>query len=368
MTEQELKQALQANRPEPPRGFDSRSDHQLACLPEKEETHVKKFSGIIAVVAAVLVLGMATALAAGIIGWNRGLEDKLDVTDDIKQAYQDTQLFEAPQISVERNGVTVTLEQCIAEPHAAYLAFRVQGWRPAFSEGGECFEVPAFREADVRVEGMGDDCFIEPLFFDGLDGWGMLADGTAPESYDHLPYLDENGELVYIVSLRCDREDWSFAGRKVSVVLTDLGIDSERYVSGVRVDAEGVWAFEWTLTGSDRTLALENVRLPVGDTGAVLTEVHLSPIYIRMMLDVPRTQRPEDYDGMEGPGFRGLKMKDGAVYDRLAGRGWAGYPDETGDAYRQNWALHRIIDPEQVECLLFSSSWEDEDMIEVPLR
>ena len=62
---------------------------------------------------------------------------------------------------------------------------------------------------------------------------------------------------------------------------------------------------------------------------------------------------------MTGPAFLGLRMKDGTVYDGLAGRGYADYADDASDIYIQRWALHRIIDPDQVESLLFTESWDD---------
>ena len=88
MFEQELKKALHASRPVPPEGFDGRSDRQIAQLTRKEGIHVKKFSVLMIAAAVLLILTMATALAAGIISWRRGLEDKLQVTEDIVGPYE----------------------------------------------------------------------------------------------------------------------------------------------------------------------------------------------------------------------------------------------------------------------------------------
>ncbi len=124
MFEQKLKKALQANRPEPPQGFEGRMDCRLARL-KQEEKEMKKVSGLTLAAVLALVLCMATAVAAGVIGWNRGLEDKLNVTEEFKTAFEDSGLFDSPGLSVTQDGVTVVLEQCIVDSGDAYFAFRV---------------------------------------------------------------------------------------------------------------------------------------------------------------------------------------------------------------------------------------------------
>ncbi len=69
MNQKELRNALQTNLPEPPDGFDVRSDYLLSTLAAKEETHVKKIS-LGFVFALVLVLLTLTALAATLSGWS----------------------------------------------------------------------------------------------------------------------------------------------------------------------------------------------------------------------------------------------------------------------------------------------------------
>lgn len=64
MKTNDLRIALQKNLPEPPEGFDARSDRKLAALLSEEEHKVKKIPGFVIAVALVLVISMATALAA----------------------------------------------------------------------------------------------------------------------------------------------------------------------------------------------------------------------------------------------------------------------------------------------------------------
>ncbi len=64
MPEQQLQNFLHQNMSEPPKEFDERVHLHLARLVTKEEPKMKKASGFIMIFALILVLGMATALAA----------------------------------------------------------------------------------------------------------------------------------------------------------------------------------------------------------------------------------------------------------------------------------------------------------------
>ena len=70
MLERELENALHANRPEPPEGFETRSDMQLARLKGRRKTSPRKQGAAFAVALATLfVLSLASALAIS-NGWN----------------------------------------------------------------------------------------------------------------------------------------------------------------------------------------------------------------------------------------------------------------------------------------------------------
>ena len=72
MTQNELKKELQMNLPEPPEGFDARSEATLAKLMIEEEPQVKKKISVGLVFAIVLALLSLTAVAATLSGWNIG--------------------------------------------------------------------------------------------------------------------------------------------------------------------------------------------------------------------------------------------------------------------------------------------------------
>ncbi len=64
MPEQKLKDFLHQNMSEPPKGFDERIHLHLSRLITKEESKMKRVSGFMIAFALILVIGMATALAA----------------------------------------------------------------------------------------------------------------------------------------------------------------------------------------------------------------------------------------------------------------------------------------------------------------
>ena len=60
----DLRTALQNSQPEPPEGFDARSEQKLVTLLTREEYKVKKTPGLVIAIALILVISMATSLAA----------------------------------------------------------------------------------------------------------------------------------------------------------------------------------------------------------------------------------------------------------------------------------------------------------------
>ena len=367
MTENELRKALHARRPAPPQGFHERSDRQLHCLTVKEEKHMKRFSSAALIFAVILILSMAVAVAEGLFPWTRGLEDNLQVTDEIKEVYKETELFDEPRLSVTQNGVTVTLDQCIVDTNAAYIAFRVQGYAP------ELGRQPEFGGITVEMDDTGRHAGgWDAKFFDGLvaspDGFAVYSDGRVPEDYGKLPYANENGELLYIISMRDDGDDFSYVGKTIHVTLKDLGVYSADKLMNMEVAVEGTWEFEWTLKGTDKHLELTGLNLPIGENGSVLTAVHLSPIHVKLEMNVPRhPEADEDEFDLYAPYFRGVVLKDGTVYDLISGGGADGYLAQTGEAYRSMCALSRIIEPDQVAALIFTDL-PSENRVEVKIQ
>lgn len=311
----------------------------------------KKISGMVMVWMVLLALSISTAIAAGVISWSRGLEDMLRVTDEVKESYQETELFDAPGISVTQGDVTITLEQSIVDPHAAYFAFRVKGFR--VKEGDQ----PAFAEVSRSLDDRGYPFAMNSSFFNGLvssgDGQAVYPDGSVPEDYGMLPYTDANGELVYTISIYSEETD--LIGRTMQITLKDLGVYGNKW-GDIEVQAPGTWSFEWVLKGNDQHLDLQDAALDVGDSGVQLTSLHLSPIHIRMQMNVVPSLAENMDDEMIGiPYFYGLRLRNGTRYELIAEGGKEGYisPDPDEHSYQMMYTLNRVVIPSEVESLLF---------------
>ena len=190
------------------------------------------------------------------------------------------------------------------------------------------------------------------------DGKGVFTDGSIPTDYNNLPYANEQGEMYYIIKINTDEENFSFVGKNVHVSLKNLGVYPGK-AGDVITDIEGNWDFDWELKGVEDHVELNDLSIPIGKTGATLTYVRLSPVHIYMLMDLPQQQ--------EAPFFRGVKWKDGTVYDLIGGGGADGYLDEKSTIYKEMFALERIIVPEQIESLLFTDL-RDESIVEIKIQ
>lgn len=326
-----------------------------------EEPMGKKVSGAFVAVCILLILTMATAVAAGVLYLGRGLDAELQITEKIREVYQETELFDAPDLSVTQNGVTVKVDECIVDERAAYLAFRVTGFQP------EPGQEPTFANTECMID---EERFSWcAKFSNGLvtspDGRGVYPDGSVPEDYSKLSYLDENGELVYIISLWSD--DFSLIGRTIRVELTDLGVYTGKW-GDVDTAVGGDWTFEWELKGSAKALDVNGLNVPIGKTGSTFTSIHLSPIHVQMTMNVPRNPNAQEEDDTLEPYFYGIQLKDGTRYMAVSEGGSMRYVSAESEEFYQLSMLNRIIEPAQVESLLFVSPLDDSGVLEVKLQ
>lgn len=360
MIEQKLTEALHKRQPEPPAGFEERSDRQLRMLMAKEEKQVKRFPTV--AIVCLLILCMATAVAAGIVTWRRGLDDKLQVTEEIRQTYQETELFQEPKLSVTDQGVTVTLEEYVVDTHVAYIAFRVSGYE--LPEGNQ----PAFDSVSYDVNISGANSVGNWNFYDGLksgnDGKAVFLDGTPMLANQKAPYVGENGDLLFVISMICNED--SYVGKNMHVKLGGLGTYADKHGT-VTVDVPGTWEFRWVLEGTDLAISKENLSLPIGESGSLLNGVRLSPVFVELKMTVPRN--PEDVESTRHvPYLYGVKMKDGTVHAYITDAGMQGYLGFEGEQFMMKYALDRIIVPQDVEYLLFTSPLDDSGVLEVKIQ
>jgi hypothetical protein len=134
------------------------------------------------------------------------------------------------------------------------------------------------------------------------------------------------------------------------------------------MDLEGSWVLEWTLQGCDDVYEADVENGAIGDTGATLTHVELSPISAKVLIDFPKQEYEEEIEGggshttwVEPADLRGVKLKDGTVYHYawMGGGGYSGYreSDTICEMVRHG---SRVVDIDQVEYLLFFKDYPED--------
>ncbi len=118
MTQNELKKELQMNLPEPPEGFDARSEATLAKLMIEEEPQVKKKLSVGLVFAIVLALLSLTAVAATLSGWNIGSFSRFYGDQDVPENFESG--FDQ-DLETELDGVLFHIVDAYATPGRAIV-------------------------------------------------------------------------------------------------------------------------------------------------------------------------------------------------------------------------------------------------------
>lgn len=323
----------------------------------------RKVIAAAAVAAAVLVSG--TAYAA--VHWSRGLSESMHITEEQKTELEKTDIVSFVGQSVTKGDVTVSTEQCIVDNYCAYISFRVSGYQ--IGEGEE----PGFDTIDVSLDGVSDMDENSNFnwcgsFYNGLvsgpDGRAVYADGSAiPEEGNIEKFVQDDGSMEFILILSTG-EKGLFINKPVHVEFTGLGTVAKAEYAPVLEDS---FAFDWTFAGSSEAKEVD-LNEVLGDSGATVTHAEISPVSFCVTYDFPRIEVPieaEDENGnvierteyKEPPAPMGVRMKDGTMYPYLfAGPGSLGYESEDSDKYIYRLGTDRVIDPEQVESILFLKS------------
>lgn len=327
---------------------------------QKPVKRSKKKYAMIAL-AATLAVGTATAYAA-YTGWSKGLKEELRISEEQQKNLEENGMAAFSDASVTDAGVTVTAQQSITDNYYTYLSFKVDGY--SVEKGVQ----PGFENISVTVDGK-DDISWGGSFYNGTvsdeNGMAVKADGSELETEADGSiienYVMDDGSLEYHMVLAKSDEKGFFIGKKLHVEFQNLGSLAK---ADYTPDIEGTWALDMTLGGSDESRYTE-VTQDIGDSGATVTSVELSPVSIRVTYDFPRVEQTEEYEDENGemqtftsyaeaPFASGVKLKDGSTIMNLyGGPGTAGYVDEESNTYVSGYAFDRVIDPSEVEAVLF---------------
>ena len=333
---------------------------------------------VIAALIATMTVGAVSAYAA-YTNWSHGMKEELRISEEQQKNLEANGMAAFSDASVTDAGVTVTAQQSITDNYYTYLSFKVEGY--SVEKGVQ----PDFETISVTADGQ--DVSWGGRFYDGMisgdDGMVVNADGSAPETEADGSmienYVMDDGSLEYHMILK-SHEKGFFTGKQLHVELENLGtVAKAQYFP----DIEGNWILDMSLGGADTAKYIEtNEKL--GDTETIVTGVELSPVSMRVTYDFPKTEpRMEEFEDENGeiqtiawpaqPPFAfGIRLKDGTVMKYIsAGSESTGYTSEEGQEYVVSFPLDRVIDPDQVEAVLFREYDEESDehlTYEVPLK
>lgn len=333
---------------------------------------------VIAALIATMTVGAVSAYAA-YTNWSHGMKEELRISEEQQKNLEANGMAAFSDASVTDAGVTVTAQQSITDNYYTYLSFKVEGY--SVEKGVQ----PDFETISVTADGQ--DVSWGGRFYDGMisgnDGMFVNADGSEPETEVDGSmienYMMDDGSLEYHMILK-SHEKGFFTGKQLHVELENLGtVAKAQYFP----DIEGNWILDMTLGGADTARYIETCE-KLGDTETIVTGVELSPVSMRVTYDFPKTEpRMEEFEDENGeiqtvawpaqPPFAfGIRLKDGTVMKYIsAGSESTGYTSEEGQEYVVSFPLDRVIDPDQVEAVLFREYDEESDehlTYEVPLK
>ena len=333
---------------------------------------------VVAALIATMTVGAVSAYAA-YTNWSHGMKEELRISEEQQKNLEANGMAAFSDASVTDAGVTVTAQQSITDNYYTYLSFKVEGY--SVEKGVQ----PDFETISVTADGQ--DVSWGGRFYDGMisgdDGMVVNADGSAPETEADGSmienYVMDDGSLEYHMILK-SHEKGFFTGKQLHVEFENLGtVAKAQYFP----DIEGNWILDMSLGGADTAKYIEtNEKL--GDTETIVTGVELSPVSMRITYDFPKTEpRMEEFEDENGeiqtiawpaqPPFAfGIRLKDGTVMKYIsAGSESTGYTSEEGQEYVVSFPLDRVIDPDQVEAVLFREYNEESNehlTYEVPLK
>ena len=333
---------------------------------------------VIVALVATMTVGAVSAYAA-YTNWSHGMKEELRISEEQQKNLEANGMAAFSDASVTDAGVTVTAQQSITDNYYTYLSFKVEGY--SVEKGVQ----PDFETISVTADGQ--DVSWGGRFYDGMisgnDGMFVNADGSEPETEADGSmienYMMDDGSLEYHMILK-SHEKGFFTGKQLHVELENLGtVAKAQYFP----DIEGNWILDMTLGGADTARYIETCE-KLGDTETIVTGVELSPVSMRVTYDFPKTEpQMEEFEDENGeiqtiawpaqPPFAfGIRLKDGTVMKYIsAGSESTGYTNEEGQEYVVSFPLDRVIDPDQVEAVLFSEYDEENGKqltYEVPLK
>lgn len=325
------------------KAFDVLASSEQLYLEVDEMTNKKQKIPFMAVIAAATIaIGSLTVGAAAYLNWNNGLTKQLHIDEEQQKTLEESDMAVFGGVSSTDAGVTVTAETCITDNYYTYLSFKIEGYEVASNLQ------PEFEKMEVSIDG--DPFFeINSSFYSGeiwdSHGRPIYEEGMidAQEQSSNHTYVMGDGSLEYHMLLSNRFEPGYFTGKTIHVTFYNLGtVSKAQYDPAIT----GKWEMEWTL-GENVTTQVFDMDEKLGDSGATIKKVEISPLSISILYDFPLletwvTEYDENGEYMEYPEYEeppyltGLMKKDGELLMEVwGGTGTGGYSSdkaaETGE-------------------------------------
>ena len=323
---------------------------------QKKGSHLHMKKAIYVMIAAALLTAFMTG-AAMYTRWAASLPQAESTTQEQREQAEKTGLSQEPRkepkqddvASVTQNGVTISVDQTLADRTSARLVFTISGWKAP--EGSQPFLMPELEfEGDPGSYGISGEFYHKPFTWE--NHVAVYPDGSpVPLDKDGDPiciYETDSGDIEFMLTINAQDLTECF-GKKVRIHIPDLGTSENTEYKPL---LEGPWDLSWTLRGSESTMVVP-VDQPIGDTGIRLKEVTLSPLALEVQLKLK-----EEFTGFDTlepfrPALAGYRTLDGQEHRDLMGGGGDRYEDRENGLYRIRRSSDSILDPEQITAILF---------------
>lgn len=345
------------------KAFDVLASSETITLEVNNMLNKKKKRSFIAMTTAVAIaFGTLTICAAAYINWNNGLTEKMHINEEQQKMLEDTGMVAFSDSSSTDAGVTVKVQQSITDNYFTYLSFKIEDYE--LVEGKD----PYFESVIASVDGRNDLSWTGSFYA----GMNTEIDDTVidHEQTTEEQYVRSDGSLEYHMLLTNNKGNGFFMDKPIHIEFENIGIADR---TNSVIDLKGKWTLDWKLGGSDISKNYK-VNEILGDTGATVKELEISPVSIRVTSSFPRTEiinkivteegvdqgTVETYPAVykEPPYPTAIKFKDGTILKTLyGGLGYADYENKSSDNYVITYAFNQVIDIDEVESILFTKEW-----------
>lgn len=348
---------------------------------EKTRYHFKS-SAAAAACICILLMGSITAVAAAYHQWSRSMQGNLQASIEQQDELIDSGITTIlnddtsyDSMKVTSGNVTIKPLEVIADGHFVHLSFSVEGYTV-----GDMVQ-PDFEYISVYTgnNSTDEDGWVDMSggsFYDGtvvgIDGKPVYDNGESikfDENGTLIPhYKAEDGTLEFVMTIFKPRINENLLGQTVHVEFKNLGtVYKAEYENAL----DGTWSFDIPLPEKNAA-ELYTLDTELGDSGALVKSVELSPISIKINYDFTGVAYEEngfDSDGKEisstfftePPAFCGVRLNDGTMFPYITSGGMTGYTDESHTEYYSLFAFNRVIETNRIDALLFRKSPPNEE-------